>query len=218
VSHGNGELEQLRVGKRDRLLLELREALFGGWMSCTTPCPACDEECEWRCTVRSLCEHGSEDAALESSAEISEVHEWSNGTWRVRFRSVSSADLISLSHCADESSAAIRLLERCVLEAFCDGCSVKANELPAIVVDELSAAMEQADADALALALSCPVCAHRWTVDFDAGEFLWTELDAWAQRMLLEVHQLASRYGWSERDILSMTPPRRARYLSLGTL
>jgi len=86
-----------------------------------------------------------------------------------------------------------------------------------VVVNELSEAMGQADRQAsLELALTCPTCAHSWQADFDAGEFLWIELDAWAWRTITAVHQLAQRYGWSERDILSMTPARRARYLAIG--
>jgi len=29
------------------------------------------------------------------------------------------------------------------------------------------------------------------------------------------VHALASRYGWTEREILAVAPARRARYLEL---
>jgi hypothetical protein len=32
---------------------------------------------------------------------------------------------------------------------------------------------------------------------------------------LLEVHQLARAYGWSERETLALTPRRRRRYLEL---
>ena len=39
--------------------------------------------------------------------------------------------------------------------------------------------------------------------------------DAWAQRALSDVHLLATRYGWSEREVLALTPARRARYLAM---
>jgi len=35
------------------------------------------------------------------------------------------------------------------------------------------------------------------------------------QHMLTDVHALASRYHWSERGILALPLPRRARYLAL---
>lgn len=206
----HAELEQLPVGARDRLLLELREALFGDPMNCTTRCPACRAICEWACSARSL-------RAVGSDTNVAGVHEWAKDAWRVRFRAVNAADLMSLADCRDESAASARLLSRCVLDASCEGQAVAAGELPAPIVEAVSAAMEQVDRQAcLELALTCPDCSHGWTVDFDAGDFLWTELDAWAQRTLLEVHQLAGRYGWTEREILLMTPARRARYLAIG--
>lgn len=41
------------------------------------------------------------------------------------------------------------------------------------------------------------------------------EISARARTLLVEVHQLASAYGWSEREILSLAPERRAPYLAM---
>jgi len=60
----------------------------------------------------------------------------------------------------------------------------------------------------------CPG-ADRFDAGFDIGSFLWAELDAWAARILGEVHELASVYGWSEHDILEMSAVRRQAYLHL---
>jgi hypothetical protein len=45
--------------------------------------------------------------------------------------------------------------------------------------------------------------------------FFWKEINHWANRILREVHLLASTYGWSEADILALTPTRRQWYLAL---
>jgi hypothetical protein len=45
--------------------------------------------------------------------------------------------------------------------------------------------------------------------------FFWSEISAEARRLLLEVHNLASAYGWSESDILSMSALRRRYYLEM---
>ena len=75
-----------------------------------------------------------------------------------------------------------------------------------------------ADADPQAdvrLAVTCPSCGTGWEVPFDAGSFLWSEVEAWARRTLLEVHQLAAAYGWSEAEVLALGPRRRQAYLEL---
>ncbi len=50
---------------------------------------------------------------------------------------------------------------------------------------------------------------------FDILSYLWTEIEDWAQRLLVDVHTLAVSYGWSERDILALSPRRRRMYLEL---
>ena len=76
--------------------------------------------------------------------------------------------------------------------------------------------MAQADPQAdVQLALSCPACSHQWQSVFDIVSFFWSEMNAWAYRILREVHILASAYGWREADILAMSPYRRQLYLKM---
>jgi hypothetical protein len=67
------------------------------------------------------------------------------------------------------------------------------------------------------LALVCPTCGSGWAVAFDIVAFFWTELQAWAQRMLRDIHTLARAYGWREADILALSPLRRQVYLELSS-
>jgi hypothetical protein len=93
---------------------------------------------------------------------------------------------------------------------------VAVDLLPADVLgaveDQMAAADPQAD---VRLALSCPACGHQWQEVFDIVSFLWGEVQAWALRLLREVHTLASAYGWSEADILALSPQRRQMYLEM---
>ncbi len=82
----------------------------------------------------------------------------------------------------------------------------------AAVEDRIAALDPQAD---IQLALSRPACGHRWQAAFDILSFLWTELGEWAARTLRDVHRLALAYGWSERDILALSPVRRRHYLGM---
>jgi hypothetical protein len=63
--------------------------------------------------------------------------------------------------------------------------------------------------------LTCPQCAHQWQAPLDIVSFLWSEVHAWAIRLLREIHELASAYGWSEAEILALSPWRRRAYLEL---
>jgi hypothetical protein len=63
--------------------------------------------------------------------------------------------------------------------------------------------------------LSCPECGAGWESPLDAGAFVWARLRSAARRLLGEVDELARAYGWSEEQILSLPPQRRASYLEL---
>lgn len=65
------------------------------------------------------------------------------------------------------------------------------------------------------LALACPACGHRWLATFDVVSYFWSEVNAWAYRVLGEVHTLAFAYCWREEDILAMSPWRRRVYLEM---
>ena len=88
--------------------------------------------------------------------------------------------------------------------------------MPEGVLEAMTDAMAAADPQAAVdMALTCPECAHQWRARFDIASFLWREVDAWARQTLVEVARLASAFGWSEGDILALTPWRRRRYLEL---
>jgi len=78
------------------------------------------------------------------------------------------------------------------------------------------ARMAKADPQAeVLITMQCPACPHQWSAPLDIGAFFWAELNAWATRMLREVHLLAAAYGWREPDILALSPRRRQLYLEM---
>ena len=81
---------------------------------------------------------------------------------------------------------------------------------------EAEAIMANLDPDAdINLALSCENCGKSWLTDFNIGTLLWDEIDAYARSLLAEVHSLASAYGWTESEILTLSPQRREIYLNM---
>ena len=80
----------------------------------------------------------------------------------------------------------------------------------------IAEAVEAADPGAdLTLDVACPECGGATRAELDIASYLWTELDAWARDVLLDVHLLATAYGWSEPEILALSPTRRRYYLEL---
>jgi hypothetical protein len=201
-------LAQLTVGERDARLLQLRDWTFGSRLSSVVMCPACGERLELGFDTADL-RVGREEAQPTGTLSLSAAG------YALQFRVPNSEDLMAIADCEDARVARQQLLERCVLASEHHGEPVAVSGLPADVVDAVAARMAQADPQGdVQLAVACSHCRHQWQATFDVASFYWSEVHAWAQRTLREVHALASVYGWREADILSMSAWRRQFYLN----
>ena len=61
--------------------------------------------------------------------------------------------------------------------------------------------------------LTCPGCGSEWEDTLDLTLFVWAEIEARARRVLLDVHDLARAYGWTEDATLRLSERRRRLYL-----
>jgi hypothetical protein len=204
------EVAELSVGRRDAALLDLREAIFGPRLTSLADCPACGERLE--------ISFDTADIRVEPAEDASQQLSFARSGYELSFRAPNGLDLIEVMNGAKASldEARSQLLERCLLEARFKGRERKVEQLPARVIEAVVERMAKADPQAdVQLAMSCPACGRFWQVAFDIASYLWSELDALAQRLLGEVHTLARAYGWREADILSMSPWRRQFYLEM---
>lgn len=205
------ELSALSIGSRDARLLTLREWTFGRRLSCLTTCPACTERLEFSLDVPDL-----QAAAPEVKDER---FQFAIDGYAVEFRPLNTSDLVQAIGCPDGKQEHMVLMERCVLDARRENERIATEQLPARVFEALAAHMAQADPQAeIQLPLACPACDHRWRALFDIVSFFWSEIHAWAVRVLREVHLLASAYGWPEAEILAMSPVRRSLYLEMAAV
>ena len=208
--HPPQTLAELTIGQRDALLLDLRAATLGDQMAAHAVCPECEAELEFPLCVSELRDPAQPmDATATFSRQLDD--------WQVRLRCPNSRDLADTARRDDPLAARASLLERCVVDARdSDGRSTPVAELPDTVLDAIASALAERDPQAdIRIDLVCPDCGHCWQLGFDIAAFLWDELAASAQRLLREVARLARGFGWSEADILAMTPARRGAYLGL---
>jgi hypothetical protein len=188
------ELAALSVGARDARLLSLREWFFGPRVLGQTACPACGEQLECAFEVETV-RVAQPDRPLPTEVA------------GVSYRLPDSTDLEAIARAADEDTALHLLLQRCVASSA---------ELTQGQVEALAERMSACDPQAcVEIGLTCQACQHSWASVFDIAAFFWTEITAWAQRTLREVHALASAYGWSEQAILGLSAVRRKAYLEL---
>lgn len=210
-------LTRLTVAQRDTALFHLRELTFGAQFKGLAECPACHERLELAFSandLRSMDLFPNPDFSLPDAPAA--VTLFRAKGYEVGFRLPTSADLLNVARLADSEHARQRLLEACVVSARHRKQVVSTGELPPGLIQALIEQIGQAAALAnLTISATCPACSHRWEIVFDIVSYFWSEINAWAMRMMREIHVLASTYGWSEADILAMSAWRRQRYLEL---
>lgn len=195
------------IGERDRQLLQLRDELFGSKLEAIAVCPKCETPLELALSTTDL------ELPVDASTTDEVPRRLTSGPFVLNYRLPNSADLIKVTE--NPSHAKELLLQSCV-EAQRDGVAFPAADLPDQLVKLLGNEMAQADPQAeVFIALDCPACSHHWSTVFDILSYLWGEIQDWAERLLHEVHSLAVAYGWSEREIISMSARRRRFYLEM---
>jgi hypothetical protein len=203
-----GYLAELSIGQRDYLLLMLRKLTFGPSVIGLTNCSECGEALELKFDLSEI--------LIRPKAKQERTFSYCCAGYEVIFRLPNSLDLAAIDGSDDLDYAKAILLQRCILEVRHEGVELSSSMLPPVLAEAVAERMEKIDPQAdILISASCTSCSHQWSVIFDIVSFLWSEIDAWARRLMVEVHTLARAYGWSEEKILAMSPFRRQFYLEM---
>jgi hypothetical protein len=207
------------LGRRNEALVDLRCKCFGQRITGWTSCKACGENLEFDLDGRALITAGTNpDESSYSTQQDSSIV-----VNQRSYRLPTSRDLAKAAQETDPRRAAIRIVEGCSLAPpaptvhDANSLSVSSSELWSDEeLDEIGERMALADPLAeTRLTLHCPKCENDWEETLDIVAFLWAEIEAHSRRLLLEIHTLASAYGWSETEILSLGEVRRTRYVEM---
>jgi hypothetical protein len=182
---GFEEPERIRVASGDRWLLELHRALTGRDLEVAASCSACDSVSMVVLSPRTV------PAEAERMARL--------GPGR-GLRGPTYGDLVDLP--ADAAEAERELVRR---------CTVGEPGQPALAED-----LELVD-DSLAgpVVLECVECGAAIEVAADAERLTLQGLQRYAAEVELEIHLLASAYGWTLHEIETLPEERRRRLARL---
>ncbi|WP_266156961.1 hypothetical protein [Dyella silvatica] len=191
----------LPMGASGARMLHLRRRLFGSDIAAIAHCPTCDAALELSMQVEDFLAAANDDI-------LAATHSVDVDGRTLHFRLPTLEDLEAIDPSLPIADAQTQLLLACVS----DHDRAHAIHAEAALLTEIARSDPLADPH---LALSCEACDEHFTVAFDIAAFLWREIEAWSARLMADVHTIASSYGWSEAEILALTPTRRQVYLDL---
>jgi len=205
--YGPEQIAAFSIGDRDARLLQVRENLFGPWLSNTASCPQCKQKVEWEMSVEALKVQPINETGETKIIDMS----YENYTFRLRLPN--SADLMQITNNRDIETQTRELIKKCLVHADLPYEQIEnSEELINAISLLLSENDPQADID---MNLQCPECTHSWSAVFDITQYLWMEIHERVLRLIQDIYVLANRFGWSENDILSMSRRRRSLYLNM---
>jgi hypothetical protein len=210
------EFATLPLGERNALLLELRAVTLGQHMEGFAICPACGVDLEFTLDAREL----AEGVRAQAPGQPEEIAGYT-------MRPANTLDLLAGSAAENEEQARSILLARTLgvknaelnsQDEFDPGVRTHQwlGSQPESVTAVLFERFEQMNASAeIRVQLHCAQCKSCPSLDLDIGRFFLREIASSARRLLTDIHELASAYGWSEQSILAMSAVRRAAYLEM---
>lgn len=198
----NEDESEFAIDEMNRRLLELRSRLFGRKMEFYAECEKCGEALEFSVDALNL---ASETGPHSQPPLLVDGRE-------IECRPPTAADILAAAATPDPRR---ELVERC-LQAN-DGALGTEAEFADLTVERIEDWLQtQYPLLEIHLGVTCPSCAHKWDQLLDIDAVLWRDIDHQARRLLVDVDQLARKYGWSESDILELSPQRRIQYLGLS--
>lgn len=192
------ELAAWCLGDRDSALLALQRDTFGDTLRATGSCPSCGQVVELEVSLADLTDRQGPGEARSGQLELD------GGV--VTFRLPNSFDLAAVIALGDADAASAELARRCTDAAVA--------ELSERDVATLEDSIEACDPRTETLFhLTCPECEQAWSEALDVPGFVWSHLAVHAERLMWQVDRLAAAYGWTENEVLALSPARRQWYV-----
>lgn len=194
---------------RQRLVLCLRQSLFGDRLPLTLRCPNpdCGELADMDLEISSLLPDATEP--------VPEVVEVQTPQGRALLREPTGVDdQVMHTHRGSHRERSDALWARLVLELDgrpldVDALTLETRQLLALGLERISRHPE------LSFVTRCPECGGWIELHLDPIALLARELELGAGRLVVEVHALAFHYHWTEAEVLALSRTRRWRYLEL---
>ena len=200
------ELADLTVSDRDTRLLELREQTLGAELEGCADCTRCATTLEFLVRTTDVASRGATRTGRHCLEE---------NNLRLHLRMPTSRDLFNVVN-LPPAEGRRALAQGCIVSIERGVEIVSLDALPDDLIESAARQLCQDEPTAESLVtLNCPSCGHRWQVILDIGSFFAKEIEALARRLLWEVHVLATAYGWTEHEVLTLSARRRHAYLEL---
>jgi hypothetical protein len=192
-----GDAASLAVSDRDRLLAAVCRRAFGDRIETELVCAGCEEQFTIDFSLAGVEEmvRGGERPAGENG--------WFRSADGRRFRLPTAVDELAIAALPEAER------EQALLRRIVDGGAHEEDTALRTAMEEVGPVVD------LDLEAACPGCGRGHEVRFDVQSWLLGMIEAEAPLRALEIHRLATSYGWTLSEILGLTRRRRRAFAAL---
>lgn len=191
-----GYASALAAADRDRLLATIYRSVYGSRITGTVTCRSCGKSFDIDFDLLDL------QAALAPARTPAPVEDDGHVIFKMadgrRFRLPTGEDELAVRNWSVDEAAG-ELLRRCLLDgdpsADADAVQQTMKAVAPLMDTELTG--------------SCPECGQHQVIHFDIQSYLLSALHTEQSHLTLEIHRLATAYGWTLSEILSLPRSRR---------
>jgi hypothetical protein len=192
----------LPVPDRDRLLTAVYFNTYGSKIETTISCPSCNERFDLSFSL----DEWVNDLATVSSQKLSGKDDAYPflAPGGIKFRLPTGEDEMVVMG-KEPATAATELLNRCIH----GGSGPYDTDLIQKTMHEIA---PLADAEFEA---QCPECSEKQLLHFNLQQYLLSSLLNEQKKLVIEVHRLASAYGWGLNEIMELPRSIRRTYITM---
>lgn len=193
------------LDRRLRALAGIARATFGNSLAWQARCPACREPMELELGLAPLLTTADDSGAIECAPRP--------GT-RLSLRLPTGLDQQSWRELAVPHGELSLAMARSLVEGLDGGVPDPGWRMPEEWLDAVEAELAARDPlNMLEAGARCPSCDTASAIELDLEAVILELLAREQRRVMEEVHRLARAYHWSEAEVLTIPPRRRAFYL-----
>jgi hypothetical protein len=201
VSVRPGDAAGVATPDRDRLFAVIYRRAFGDRIETELACEGCGERFTMEFSLVEL------EASVLGAARPAPEDDWFRASGGRRFRLPTAADELAVSALPE------RERERALFVRLVEGSAGDDSDDDDAVLEEMEKVGPIVDVDFDPV---CPVCARGHQVRFDLQSWLLGAIEAEAAQRTLEIHRLATSYGWTLGEILGLTRRQRRAFAALA--
>jgi hypothetical protein len=205
-SNGNVQVvsasDILPIPDRDRLLTAVYFNTYGSKIETTVLCPSCNNRFDLSFSLEEWVNDLTADSSQKLNGKDCAYPFMAPGG--IKFRLPTGADEMAVMG-MEPGTAAKELLKKCIPE----GSGQYNPDLIQMAMHEMA---PLADAEFEA---KCPECSEIQLLHFNLQQYLLSSLLNGQKKLVIEVHRLASAYGWGLNEIMELPRSIRGTYITM---